>query len=52
MNRLYAARFEEHRSTPEAVRSANLDRLHARRAAGQSTHPRSWGGFVAAGDWN
>jgi CHAT domain-containing protein/tetratricopeptide (TPR) repeat protein len=52
MNRLYAARFEEHRTTPEAVRSANLDRLRARRAAGQSTHPRSWGGFVAAGDWN
>lgn len=50
MTRLYAGRFKERLSTPAAVRSASLGILRARRAAGGSTHPYYWAGFVAVGD--
>ena len=38
-------------STADAMRQASLALLRARRQAGVSTHPFSWGAFVAAGDW-
>jgi CHAT domain-containing protein len=47
---LYASRLGG-RTTIEAVREAALALLAARREAGVSTHPFSWGAFVAAGDW-
>ena len=51
MSALYRSRFEQRLSTAKSVRAANLDLLRRRRAAGQSTHPFYWAGFVAAGDW-
>jgi CHAT domain-containing protein/tetratricopeptide (TPR) repeat protein len=51
MAALYRARLERSLSTSEAVRAAILDTLRDRRAAGQSTHPFYWAGFVALGDW-
>src|SRR5262249_28287051 len=51
MTALYRARFVDRRSTAESVRTAERVRLQARRAAGQSTHPFYWAGFVAVGDW-
>ncbi|MFO1078898.1 MAG: CHAT domain-containing tetratricopeptide repeat protein [Planctomycetota bacterium] len=48
---LYHAHFVRHRDTAEAVRDATRARLRARRAAGLSTHPYYWAGFVAVGDW-
>ncbi|MFN7977516.1 MAG: CHAT domain-containing tetratricopeptide repeat protein [Vicinamibacterales bacterium] len=48
---LYDAHFVRHRDTAEAVRDASRARLRARRAAGLSTHPFYWAGFVAVGDW-
>ena len=51
MKSLYRERLERKRSTAEAVRHACLDVLRGRRAAGLSTHPFYWSGFVAAGDW-
>jgi CHAT domain-containing protein len=50
MTRLYAAR-KDGESTAAAVRAAMRGQLAARRAAGSSTHPFFWAGFVAAGDW-
>jgi CHAT domain-containing protein/tetratricopeptide (TPR) repeat protein len=51
MTALYRHRFIEGLATIAAVRQASLDLLAARRAAGLSTHPFYWAGFVAAGDW-
>lgn len=51
MEALYRYRFAEELSTIEAVRRAHVELLAARRAAGLSTHPFYWAGFVAAGDW-
>jgi CHAT domain-containing protein len=51
MTSLYGAHFTRGLDTAEAVRDAQLARLRARRAAGISTHPFYWGGFVAVGDW-
>jgi CHAT domain-containing protein len=51
MATLYRARFVERKGTAESARAADLERLRARRAAGQSTHPFYWAGFVAVGDW-
>jgi CHAT domain-containing protein len=51
MTALYAARFVERKGTAEAIRAADLKELEARRAAGASTHPFYWAGFVAVGDW-
>ena len=51
MEVLYHHRFTEASSTIDAVHQASLDLLNQRRAAGLSTHPFYWAGFVAAGDW-
>ena len=50
MRHLYDSRLRG-RTTIEATRDASLAILAARRAAGVTTHPSSWGAFVAAGDW-
>jgi CHAT domain-containing protein/tetratricopeptide (TPR) repeat protein len=51
MRALYEGRLQKHLSTADAMHQASLSVLRARRAAGQSTHPFYWAGFVAAGDW-
>jgi CHAT domain-containing protein/Tfp pilus assembly protein PilF len=51
MESLYTERLVRGATTADAVRAANLGALGARRAAGASTHPAYWAGFVAAGDW-
>lgn len=51
MESLYLAHWENHASTAEAVRQASLEILTQRRAAGLSTHPFYWAGFMAAGHW-
>ncbi len=51
MRSLYHHRFAADATTLDAVHQATLDLLEARRAAGLSTHPFYWAGFVAAGDW-
>lgn len=48
---LYRKRFRNGLSTAESVRGANLEVLGRRRAAGLSTHPFYWGGFIAVGEW-
>ena len=50
MQALYRARLGGV-STADAVRSAHLSTLEARRRQGRSTHPYYWGPFVAVGDW-
>ncbi len=50
MRGLYEARLGD-ASTIDAVRQASVKMIEARRRAGKSTHPASWGAFVAAGDW-
>lgn len=51
MEALYAAHFARGLDTATACRDASRTILAARRAAGQSTHPFYWAGFLAAGDW-
>ena len=51
MRALYEGRLKRNLNTADAMREASLSVLHARRAAGQSTHPFFWAAFVAAGDW-
>ena len=51
MRALYEGRLKNNLSTADAMRSASLTVLNARRAAGQSTAPFFWAAFVAAGDW-
>lgn len=51
MDALYAAHFARGLDTATACRDASRAILAARRAAGQSTHPFYWAGFLAAGDW-
>ena len=51
MHELYVARLAQHASTAAAVRSADINTLRKRRAAGLSTHPYYWAPFVAVGDW-
>ena len=51
MRQLYAARFNQHLSTADAVRAATLAALKERRSHRETTHPFYWAGFVAAGDW-
>ncbi len=50
MEELYAARISG-LATAEALREASRRVIAARRQAGVTTHPYSWGAFVAAGDW-
>jgi len=47
---LYTGRLIKGLSTAEAVHEASLGLLRHRRAAGLSTHPFYWAGFVASGD--
>jgi CHAT domain-containing protein len=51
MKTLYREHLAKGKGTAEAVRAANLAALAKRRAAGVSTHPFYWAGFIAAGDW-
>lgn len=51
MRGLYAERFGRHATTAEATWIAARSLLRQRRAAGKSTHPWYWAGFVGAGDW-
>ena len=49
MSNLYAERIQRHASTANAAWNASRQLLLARRAAGESTHPWYWAGFVGAG---
>lgn len=49
MHAFYGQRFWEGRGIAQAVHTASLQTLTARRDAGESTHPFSWAAFVAAG---
>ena len=51
MHELYAQRLGLHASTASAVWNAERILLLTRRAAGQSTHPWYWAGFVGSGGW-
>ncbi|HMB70609.1 MAG TPA: CHAT domain-containing protein [bacterium] len=51
MTKLYRAHLVEGLSSAEAVRAASLHLLRERRSRSESTHPFTWGAFVAAGDW-
>jgi CHAT domain-containing protein len=50
MRNLYAGR-RRGLGTAEAVRNASLEMIEDLRSRRKSTHPFSWGAFVAAGDW-
>jgi CHAT domain-containing protein len=51
MHRLYAERLGGHATTANAVWSSSRRLLVERRAAGKSTHPWYWAGFVGSGGW-
>ncbi len=51
MRSLYAGRFARHLSSADAAWQATRSLLAERRAAGKSTHPWYWAGFVASGAW-
>jgi CHAT domain-containing protein len=54
MKDLYAAlgrRGSSSYTYPELMRKVALHRITELRARGRSTHPYTWGGFVATGDW-
>jgi CHAT domain-containing protein len=51
MRGLYAERFGRRATTADAVWNATRKQLKDRRAAGKSTHPWYWAGFVGAGSW-
>ena len=46
---LYRSRFVRGTSTAQAVRVASTASLRSRRAAGKTTHPFYWAGFIAVG---
>jgi CHAT domain-containing protein len=48
---LYRARLQQHATTMDAVRAADLALIAARRDAGLDPAPFYWAAFVAAGDW-
>jgi len=48
---LYRQHLQNHRSAADAAWSATRTMLAERRAAGQSTHPWYWTGFVGSGGW-
>ena len=52
MRNLYAERFGRRANTADAVWYAARKLLNARKAAGKSTHPWYWAGFVGAGGWD
>jgi CHAT domain-containing protein len=47
---LYSSRIAGS-SSADAVRNATLKMIAARRKAKVSSHPHSWGAFIASGDW-
>ncbi|MGD0631690.1 MAG: CHAT domain-containing tetratricopeptide repeat protein [Terracidiphilus sp.] len=51
MRSLYAERFARQRTSADAAWLATRSLLAERRAAGKSTHPWYWAGFVASGAW-
>jgi CHAT domain-containing protein len=51
MHELYAQRFGHGASAAHAVWGSARKLLQERRAAGKSTHPWYWAGFVASGGW-
>jgi CHAT domain-containing protein len=51
MRGLYGERFGRRATTADAVWSAAGKLLKERQAAGKSTHPWYWAGFVGAGAW-
>ncbi len=51
MAALYRARLVRGASTAEAVRSAAVAVLSSLRSRSLSSHPSTWGAFVATGDW-
>jgi CHAT domain-containing protein len=51
MHELYFQRLGLHASTADAVWNTERKLLLARRAAGKSTHPWYWAGFLASGGW-
>ncbi|HEY7872444.1 MAG TPA: CHAT domain-containing tetratricopeptide repeat protein [Rudaea sp.] len=48
---LYRARLQQHASTIDSVRAADLALIKQRRDAGLDPAPYYWAAFVAAGDW-
>ena len=48
---LYRARLQQHASTIDSVRAADLALIQQRRKAGLDPAPYYWAAFVAAGDW-
>jgi CHAT domain-containing protein len=51
MRGLYAERFGRRATTADAVWNAARKQLKDRRAAGKSSHPWYWAGFVGSGGW-
>jgi CHAT domain-containing protein len=51
MHELYAQRFGHRASTADSIWNASQKLLADRRAAGFSTHPWYWAGFVGSGSW-
>jgi CHAT domain-containing protein len=51
MHELYAERLGRHATTADAVWNSARKTLLERRAAGKSTHPWYWAGFVGSGGW-
>jgi CHAT domain-containing protein/tetratricopeptide (TPR) repeat protein len=51
MHELYAERLGGHATTADAVWDSSRKLLVERRAAGKSTNPWYWAGFVGSGDW-
>ena len=51
MESLYRRRLRESQDAVASVNGAMRDELSRRRAAGESTHPFYWAGFVASADW-
>jgi CHAT domain-containing protein/tetratricopeptide (TPR) repeat protein len=51
MHELYSQRFGSHATTADAVWNASRKLLADQRAAGKSTHPWYWAGFVGSGGW-
>ena len=49
---LYRARLQQHATTIDAVRTADLALIKQRRDAGLDPAPYYWAAFVATGDWH
>jgi CHAT domain-containing protein len=52
MHKLYDQRLSHHATTADAVWNSARTLLEERRAAGKSTHPWYWAGFVGSGGWD